>query len=63
MKSTDRKAMTRAVDRIERLLAADPTHGHHLAEGLFKLSVAPVTVYYEIHTAKAAVTATAIAVA
>jgi hypothetical protein len=57
----DRNAVTRAVHQLEQSLANDPTSGDHVAEGLFKLRIAPVTLYYEIDAAHRSVDVTGVA--
>jgi plasmid stabilization system protein ParE len=48
--ATDRRAVSIAQDRIDRLLGASPlTYGSDVAEGLRRLTVAPLTVYYSVH--------------
>jgi hypothetical protein len=49
MQVADPQAVTVAQARIDRLLARDPFgNGRHLAEGLYKLSEPPLTVFYRI---------------
>lgn len=43
-----RNAMTRAVYEIEQQLKANPAKGEPVSEGLFKLTIHPVSLYYEI---------------
>ncbi len=49
MLAADPQAVTDAQARIDRLLARNPIgNGQHLAEGLYRLCVPPLTVYYRI---------------
>jgi hypothetical protein len=57
----DRNAVARAVHLIEQALAADPTQGSEVSEGLYKLGISPVTLYYEIDSANAIVAVTGVA--
>jgi len=60
--AANRNSVTRAEHRITQILEADPTVGTHLAEGLWSLRVAPLTVYYEINAVDVIVTVTAVAI-
>ena len=49
--ATDPAAVNRAAAEVERALAADPT-GHpaeHLSEGLWRLTVPPLAVFFEVN--------------
>jgi len=49
LKAPDRRAVTDAQAVIDRLLARDPlSNGEEVAEGLRKLTVAPLVAYYEV---------------
>jgi hypothetical protein len=53
----DPKAETVASARIDEILALDPvSYGRALSEGLCKLAVPPLTVYYSIHQVNHSVT-------
>jgi mRNA-degrading endonuclease RelE of RelBE toxin-antitoxin system len=58
--ASDRNAVTRAVHRVDQTLAANPTAGHHLSEGLYRFRIPPVTVFYEIDSVKNIVNVTAV---
>ena len=60
--AADCNAVTHAEHQIETILTVDPKRGQHLCEGLYKLAVAPLSVYYEIHAATSEVYVTAVAV-
>jgi mRNA-degrading endonuclease RelE of RelBE toxin-antitoxin system len=46
-----RDAITRAQDTADRRLAADPfRYGRHLSEGLYRLDVPPLVIYYTVLT-------------
>jgi hypothetical protein len=54
--ASDRPAITAAEAAITRLLARDPiNHGIQLSEGLRKLEMAPLTVFYSVDAARNAV--------
>lgn len=54
-------AATAASDQIDRLLARDPIgYGKHLGEGLYKLTVPPLTAYYAVDQAKKTVEVSAV---
>jgi hypothetical protein len=58
----DQRAVTAAQAAIERTLARDPlAHGQEVREGLRKLTVAPLTVYYEVRPAQKVVEIQAVA--
>jgi pimeloyl-ACP methyl ester carboxylesterase len=51
MMAADQPAVVAARQGIDRLLSADPhSHGRHLAEGLWKISVPPLLVHFDIDT-------------
>lgn len=48
--SSDKKSITKAVQRIDQLLASNPRiHGVEVAEELFAIEVPPLKVFFEIH--------------
>jgi hypothetical protein len=48
----DRPAVTAAAYQIERRLCADPVNaGYELAEGLYRIDVAPLAALYQINEA------------
>jgi mRNA-degrading endonuclease RelE of RelBE toxin-antitoxin system len=48
----DRKAVTKAAARIDELLERDPLgNGRHVHEGLYRLDVLPLTVFYSVDEA------------
>ena len=52
LNAADRQAVTDAEARVDALLGTDPLrHGTPVAEGLYKLTVAPLTVYYSVDQA------------
>ena len=58
----DRATVTAAEDAIERMLARDPLgHGREVLEGLWKLTVKPLTVYYVPDAAQGTVEVQAVA--
>ena len=53
LNAPDRRAITTAQAAVDRLLAASPmSQGIELAEGLRRLTVAPLTVFYSIRQAE-----------
>lgn len=49
MQARDRRAVTAAQARIDRLLASDPRqHGHFRSEGLFRIDVPPLSCTYTV---------------
>jgi hypothetical protein len=49
IESTDRKAITSATATLDNLLATDPAQqGEELAEGLRRLTVQPLQVWFEV---------------
>jgi hypothetical protein len=49
--SADRQQITKSQAEIDSLLAVDPLNvGTHVAEGLWKLTVQPLTVFYSVDT-------------
>ena len=47
--ASDRNAVTRASNSIDKALAKDPhTAGQPLAEGLWKIEIMPLVAYFEI---------------
>lgn len=58
----DPAKVTSAQAAIDQLLGQNPLgHGEAVQEGLRKLTIAPLTVYYEIHAAPASVEVSAVA--
>jgi len=54
-------AVTAASNQIDRLLARDPFgHGQPAHEGLYKLTVPPLTAYYAVDQAKKTVEVSAV---
>ena len=54
-------AVSAASDQIDRILARDPIgSGKHLGEGLYKLTVSPLTAYYSVDQAKKTVEVSAV---
>jgi plasmid stabilization system protein ParE len=50
MQATDPGAVTKATAAIDALLARNPLgHGSAVQEGLRKITIAPLTVYYQVH--------------
>jgi hypothetical protein len=61
LNAADQPAVARATARIDYLLERDPLHaGQHLEEGLYKLAIDPLTVFYEIDVQNRAVEVTAL---
>ena len=57
----DRQAVTQAEAAIERLLERDPLNaGEHLSEGLYRLDVHPLRVFFTVDTDKALVQVTGV---
>jgi hypothetical protein len=62
LQASDRRAVTVAEATIHNLLERDPLgHGINVSEDLRKLTVAPLTVYYEVSTAQKVVDVQAVA--
>ncbi len=59
----DLPSVTRAVAAIEDQLVADPLSGRHLSEGLWRLVVPPVAVFYAIDLSARSVTIIQVAAA
>jgi plasmid stabilization system protein ParE len=58
----DQRAVTAAQAAIDRMLARDPlAYGKEVREGLRKLTVLPLTVYYEVRPAQQVVEIQAVA--
>jgi hypothetical protein len=59
LQATDRRAVTAAESRIDRLLASDPqANGVHLSEGLWEIVDPPLIARYEIDPASRTVKVT-----
>jgi hypothetical protein len=58
--TSKRTRVTVAAHRIDQILAADPTVGKHVCEGLWSFRFAPLTVYYEVDSSKHTVSVTAV---
>lgn len=57
----NRQSVTAASNQIDRLLARDPLgHGQPVHEGLYKLTVPPLTVFYSVDQAKKTVEVSAV---
>ena len=57
--ASDRRAVVAAQDRIDRMLALDPSNsGEYLSEGLYRIGVSPLLAYYEIDEGRHEVTVT-----
>jgi hypothetical protein len=53
LQAPDPQAVTAAQAQIDRLLARDPqANGQHLHEGLYQITLAPLTVFYSIDAAQ-----------
>lgn len=62
MAAPDPGAVTTATAARDALLARDPLgHGTDLREGLRKLRIVPLTVFYEVHTPHSLVEVSAVA--
>jgi hypothetical protein len=60
--ASDPVAVTTATAAIDALLARDPLgHGLDVQEGLRKLRIAPLTVFYEVQTSRSWVEVSAVA--
>ena len=60
--ASNRNAVTRAQHAIDQALANDPkTAGRELAEGLWRIEVSPLVVFYEIDDTSNTVTVTDLA--
>jgi hypothetical protein len=56
LQTNDPLAVTRAQAQADALLARDPIgHGEHLSEGLYRLAVPPLTLYYTVDVAQRSV--------
>jgi mRNA-degrading endonuclease RelE of RelBE toxin-antitoxin system len=58
--ASDRNAVTRACDAIDKALARDPIGGEELSEELWKIGRAPLVAYYEIDKANKIVNVTGV---
>lgn len=59
--ATNRTAVNAASDRIDQLLARDPIgNGKQMKEGLYKLTVPPLTAYYSVDQANKTVEVSAV---
>lgn len=51
--ASDRRAVTDASDAADKLLANDPIkHGRHESEGLYRLVVPPLVIFYGVDMAR-----------
>ncbi len=58
----DPRAVTTATAAIDGLLARNPlAHGTEVQEGLLKIRIAPLTVYYEVDSSRSVVEVSAVA--
>jgi hypothetical protein len=61
LRSPDPGAITAAQAAIDRLLASNPLgHGVDVREGLRKITVPPLTVFYEVHAPQPVVQVSAV---
>lgn len=61
MQTMNRAAVNAAQNQIDALLASNPIgHGKHLGEGLYKLIVPPLTVFFSVDQAKKTVEVSAV---
>jgi hypothetical protein len=57
LRASDRRAVTTAQHRIDRLLASDPfTHGSEIVEELYAIDVPPLRAHFEVSSADRVVT-------
>ena len=56
LQASDRRAVTDAQARADQLLADDPLgQGRHQAEGLYRLLVSPLVIFYSVDMARQSV--------